>query len=104
MTTRRVRAQPARSAVRSGRFTGEVADGFHGWQDNAPYDAIIVTAASETIPPPLLDQLKLGGKMIIPLGSHFSVQNLVLVTKGKDAIHKENLLPVRFVPFTREKK
>ena len=78
------------------------ADGYYGWKEFAPFDAIIVTAASEHIPPPLIEQLKEGGKMIIPVGSPFMVQQLMLVekTKGKK-IRTTSLMPVRFVPFTR---
>lgn len=79
------------------------ADGYYGWKEAAPFDAIVVTAAAEFIPPPLLEQLKDGGKMVIPVGTPFLNQNLVLVEKkGKDVITKI-LLPVRFVPFTRKK-
>lgn len=78
------------------------ADGYHGWEEHAPFDAIVVTAASEFIPPPLLDQLKEGGKMVIPVGAPFTAQHLMLVEKKKDGgIKTSNLLPVRFVPFTR---
>lgn len=78
------------------------ADGYYGWEEHAPFDAIVVTAASEFIPPPLIDQLKEGGKMIIPVGAPFTAQHLMLVEKKKDGkIKTTNLLPVRFVPFTR---
>jgi protein-L-isoaspartate(D-aspartate) O-methyltransferase len=77
------------------------ADGYHGWQEGAPYDAIIVTAAAEFIPPPLINQLKEGGKMIIPLGSPYGMQWLVLITKEKGVVKSRRLLPVQFVPFTR---
>jgi len=77
------------------------ADGYYGWEEHAPFDAIIVTAASEMIPPPLIDQLKDGGRMIIPVGSPYRAQNLILVTKNGDDIATESVLPVRFVPFTR---
>ncbi len=76
-------------------------DGYHGWKDGAPYDSIIVTAAADFIPPPLVEQLKDGGKMIIPLGSPYGMQWLVLITKRKGEILSRRLLPVRFVPFTR---
>ena len=78
------------------------ADGYHGWNEFAPYDAIIVTAAAEYIPPPLIEQLKDSGKMIIPVGTPFRTQSLVLVEKKKGEVFTSNLLPVRFVPFTRE--
>lgn len=80
----------------------KASDGYHGWKDHAPFDAIMVTAAAEEIPQPLLDQLKEGGKMIIPLGSSRSGQSLTLVTKAKGKVAKERLLPVLFVPFTRD--
>ena len=77
------------------------ADGYYGWKDFAPFDAIIVTAASEYIPPPLIEQLKDGGKMIIPVGSPFLNQTLILIEKEGEDITTTSLLPVRFVPFTR---
>ena len=82
----------------------KIADGYHGWAEHAPFDAIVVTAAAEYIPPPLVEQLKKGGRMIIPVGSPFQVQQLMLVEKGKDGeISTRSLMPVRFVPFEREK-
>jgi len=77
------------------------ADGYYGWKKYAPFDAIIVTAAAEYIPPPLIEQLKDGGKMIIPVGSPFLNQTLILVEKNNEEITTTSLLPVRFVPFTR---
>ena len=77
------------------------ADGYYGWEEFAPFDAIIVTAATEYIPPPLIEQLKDGGKIIIPVGSPFLNQNLILVEKTGEEITTTSLLPVRFVPFTR---
>ena len=77
------------------------ADGYYGWKKYAPFDAIIVTAAAEYIPPPLIEQLKDGGKMIIPVGSPFLNQTLILVEKNGVEITTTSLLPVRFVPFTR---
>lgn len=76
-------------------------DGYHGWPEAAPFDAIVVTAAAEFIPPPLLQQLKEGGAMIIPVGSPFHVQHLMLVHKQQDKITTQKLMPVRFVPFRR---
>ncbi len=82
----------------------KIADGYHGWAEHAPFDAIVVTAAAEYIPPPLVEQLKEGGRMIIPVGSPFQVQQLMLVEKGKDGeISTRSLMPVRFVPFERER-
>ncbi|MDZ7626426.1 MAG: protein-L-isoaspartate(D-aspartate) O-methyltransferase [Ignavibacteriaceae bacterium] len=77
------------------------ADGYYGWEKYAPFDAIVVTAAAEHIPPPLIKQLKDGGKMIIPVGSPFLNQTLILVEKNGEEITTTSLLPVRFVPFTR---
>lgn len=78
-------------------------DGYHGWPEHAPYDAIIVTAAADYIPPALIEQLKEGGRMIIPVGSQFMTQQLVLVEKHKGKVRSRNVMPVRFVPFTRGK-
>lgn len=77
------------------------ADGYYGWPELAPFDAIIVTAAAGHIPPPLVKQLKEGGRMIIPVGGRFMTQNLVLVIK-KDVknIVTHNVMAVRFVPLT----
>jgi len=79
------------------------ADGYYGWQEHAPYDAIIVTAASSHIPPPLVSQLKPGGVLVIPVGPVFQVQQLSLVSKSGDGkLKTRQVLPVRFVPFTGE--
>ena len=80
-----------------------IGDGYYGWREQAPFDAIVVTAAASHIPPPLVQQLKRGGRMIIPVGSRFVTQQLVLVTKddaGK--VTTRQILPVRFVPLTGE--
>ncbi|MBM9513226.1 protein-L-isoaspartate(D-aspartate) O-methyltransferase [Desulfogranum marinum] len=77
-------------------------DGYNGWPSAAPFDAVIVTAAAEFIPPPLLKQLREGGRMIIPVGSPFFVQHLMLVEKKNDEITTRSLMPVRFVPFRRK--
>lgn len=81
----------------------KIADGYDGWAAHAPYDAIVVTAATEYIPPPLIEQLKTGGYLIIPVGHPFQVQKLVLVHKKESKISTRTLMPVRFVPFTRAK-
>ncbi len=80
----------------------KIGDGYHGWKEHAPYDAIIVTAAPEEIPQPLIDQLKEGGRMIIPVGPVFATQELILVRKENGRISKKGTFPVRFVPFIRE--
>ncbi|MES9839808.1 MAG: protein-L-isoaspartate(D-aspartate) O-methyltransferase [Candidatus Thiodiazotropha endolucinida] len=80
-----------------------IADGYYGWKEHAPFDIIIVTAAASHIPPPLIEQLKPGGKMIIPVGSRFMTQQLLLVDKGADKeVTVRQILPVRFVPLTGE--
>ena len=79
------------------------ADGYYGWQEHAPFDAIIVTAASSHIPPSLVQQLKPGGVLMIPVGPAFQVQQLSMVKKDADGeITTRQVLPVRFVPFTGE--
>jgi protein-L-isoaspartate(D-aspartate) O-methyltransferase len=78
-----------------------IADGYYGWKEHGPYDAIIVTAAAGHIPQPLLKQLKPGGKMIIPLGSFLYVQRLVLIQKDqKGGLTTRQIMPVAFVPLT----
>ncbi len=72
-------------------------DGFEGWEEHGPFDAIIVTAAPLDVPPRLLQQLKVGGRMVIPVGG--SYQELVLITKRPEGIEKKTLIPVRFVPM-----
>lgn len=84
----------------------KIGDGYQGWPEQAPFDAIIVTAAPNHIPQPLIDQLKNNGRMIIPVGDYY--QELMLLTKNKKGeIKKKSVLPVIFVPMTgkaREKK
>jgi len=81
----------------------KAGDGFFGWPEKAPFDAIIGTAAARRIPEPLLEQLKPGGRMIIPTGSPYGFQYLELVKKDKDGkIKKSRVMPVRFVPMTGE--
>jgi len=75
-------------------------DGFLGWPQEAPFDAIIITAAPKKIPQPLIEQLKIGGRMVLPLGDIY--QELVLITKTKEGIIKRNLGAVSFVPMTGE--
>ncbi|MGH9861855.1 MAG: protein-L-isoaspartate(D-aspartate) O-methyltransferase [Candidatus Acidiferrales bacterium] len=80
----------------------KVGDGYFGWPEKAPFDAIVVTAWATHVPPPLLEQLKPGGRMVIPVGSVFFQQNLVVVHKGKTAtdLRMESVMPVAFVPLT----
>ncbi|MGB5605702.1 MAG: protein-L-isoaspartate(D-aspartate) O-methyltransferase [Gammaproteobacteria bacterium] len=78
-----------------------IGDGYYGWEEQAPFDAIVVTAAASHIPPPLIAQLKNGGRMVIPVGSRFMVQQLILVEKDGDGkTVTRQILPVRFVPLT----
>lgn len=78
-------------------------DGHAGWPERAPFDAIVVTAAAAEIPEPLIDQLKEGGRMVIPVGEAFSIQNLFLIERRDGRIVKQNIAAVRFVPLVREK-
>ena len=75
-------------------------DGYRGWPEHAPFDAIVVTAAPEHVPQPLVDQLAVGGRLVLPVGDVF--QDLVLVTRDDEGVHQEHLLGVRFVPMTGE--
>jgi len=78
----------------------KAGDGYFGWKEKGPFDAIIVTCAAGFVPPPLIKQLKPGGKMILPVGNPFGNQTLVLISKDdRDKIHGRRLLPVRFVPM-----
>lgn len=79
----------------------KTGDGYYGWVEHGPYDAIIVTAAADHVPPPLIRQLKPGGRMVIPVGSRFQTQQLLLIIKGKDdSFTTRQILPVVFVPLT----
>jgi protein-L-isoaspartate(D-aspartate) O-methyltransferase len=93
-------AQKAIGALGYGNIHFRVGDGYAGWPDAAPFDGILVTAAPEKVPQPLLDQLKVGGKLVIPVGSFF--QDLLVYTKTANGIERKNVIPVRFVPMTGE--
>jgi len=77
-------------------------DGYQGWKEYAPFDAIMVTAAAKKIPVPLIEQLKDGGRLIIPLGNTLFYQNLTLINKEKGKYTSKKICPVRFVPMTGE--
>ncbi|MEN8169683.1 MAG: protein-L-isoaspartate(D-aspartate) O-methyltransferase [Pseudomonadota bacterium] len=80
-----------------------IADGYLGWQEHAPYDGIIVTAAAAHVPPPLEEQLKPGARLVIPVSDGFMGQQLLVVKKGEDGvIQREPVLPVAFVPLVRK--
>ena len=81
-------------------ITVRFGDGYKGWEEHAPFDGVIVTAAPDHIPQPLVDQLKVGGRMVIPVGSRF--QELKLLTKTEDGVKEKDVIPVRFVPMTGE--
>ncbi len=81
-----------------------IGDGYHGWPERAPFDAVIVTAAAAEVPPALIEQLKPGGRMVIPIGGYSEVQILQVLVKNADgSVSKQLNLPVRFVPLTRSK-
>ncbi len=79
----------------------KAGDGYYGWPQEGPFDAIIGTAAAGEVPPPLIEQLKTGGRMILPVGSRLGLQYLILATKDEQGqLHRREVMPVRFVPMT----
>jgi len=92
------RAQSILDSLGYGNIHFRVGDGYQGWPEFAPFDCIIVTAAPDHIPQPLIDQLKPGGRMIIPVGK--GDQQLVLLEKGEEGVVRRATIPVRFVPMT----
>lgn len=81
--------------------TVKFGDGYKGWEEHAPFDIIIVTAAAEQVPQPLIHQLAENGRLVIPVGAPTEVQELILFVKKEGRIHKSRLTFVRFVPFKR---
>jgi protein-L-isoaspartate(D-aspartate) O-methyltransferase len=80
-----------------------IGDGYRGWPEEAPFDAIIVTAAAGQVPPPLVEQLKAGGRMIIPVDGNLAAEQLTLIEKRMDgSVTSRQVMAVRFVPFTRD--
>jgi protein-L-isoaspartate(D-aspartate) O-methyltransferase len=75
-------------------------DGYQGWEEHAPFDSIIVTAAPDHVPQPLVDQLRMGGRLVIPVGEYY--QELMLIMKTEQGIKRKTVIPVRFVPMTGE--
>lgn len=82
-------------------ITVKQGDGYKGWPEHAPFDIVVVTAAAEQIPPPLIDQLAEGGRLVIPVGAPMAVQELLLLVKRNGRIITRRLTFVRFVPFKR---
>ncbi|MDO6391039.1 protein-L-isoaspartate(D-aspartate) O-methyltransferase [Pontibacter sp. BT731] len=87
-----------------GNVEVKIGDGYAGWEEHAPFDAIVVTAGAESVPPPLFEQLREGGRMVIPVGPVYMTQTLKLIQKKRGKAVTRNLMPVVFVPFTREKQ
>jgi protein-L-isoaspartate(D-aspartate) O-methyltransferase len=84
--------------------TARIGDGYNGWKEHAPFDGILVTAAPAQVPQPLVDQLKPGGRLVIPVGGRFDVQELMVIEKKPDgSTSMRRTIPVRFVPLTRER-
>jgi len=97
--------EPARARLRQigcANVTVRLGDGHDGWPEEAPFDAILVTAAPRETPQALLDQLAVGGRLVIPLGT--LEQELVRLTRREEGLDRETLLPVRFVPLTRDRR
>ena len=91
--------------LKYGNVHVKVADGYYGWKEHAPFDRIIVTCAATIVPPPLLKQLRPGGKICIPVGGQYAVQHLTMIDKSdKGTITMRKMLPVRFVPLTRSER
>jgi len=81
-----------------------IGDGYNGWKEHAPFDGILVTAAPAEVPQPLIDQLKPGGRLVIPVGGRFGVQDLLVIEKKADgSTTTRRTIPVRFVPLTRDR-
>jgi protein-L-isoaspartate(D-aspartate) O-methyltransferase len=84
--------------------TTKLGDGYYGWEKHGPFDAIVVTAAASHVPPPLIAQLKAGGRMAIPVGDRFLTQQLLLIEKAEDGeISTRQIAAVRFVPLTGDR-
>jgi len=94
------RAESTLKQLEYDHITVKCGDGYQGWKEYAPFDGVIVTAAPDHIPQPLIDQLKVGGKLVIPVGDFY--QELVVVVKTDTGVKKMNSIPVRFVPMTGE--
>ena len=97
------RAEDTLARLGFDNVTVKIGDGYIGWEEHAPFDAIIVTAAPEKVPQPLIDQLKPGARMVIPVGPEFGYQTLQVLEKQENGeIRETDILPVGFVPFVRD--
>lgn len=96
-----VAAQAKRRLAALGYYNIDVrhGDGYQGWPDKAPFDAILLSAAPPRLPKPLLDQLRVGGRMVVPVGGSF-FQDLLVITKTADGLEKRTVIPVRLTPMT----
>jgi protein-L-isoaspartate(D-aspartate) O-methyltransferase len=96
-------AESARRAFEAAGYRNVHAkqgDGYVGWPEHAPFDAVIVTAAPEQVPQPLIDQLRVGGRLVVPVGGR-GIQQMTVITKGPAGVTREERMPVRFVPLVR---
>ena len=97
------RVRPDLDALGYENIITRLGDGYYGWPEHGPFDAIVVTAAASHVPPPLIQQLKVGGRMIIPVGGRFTTQVLLLIEKTEDEqVIARQFGAVRFVPLTGE--
>lgn len=94
------RARATLASLGYGRVEVRCGDGYQGWREHAPFDAIIVTAAPPEVPKPLVEQLAEGGRLVAPVGANPDAQELLRLTKVGGELRRETLLPVRFVPLT----
>jgi protein-L-isoaspartate(D-aspartate) O-methyltransferase len=92
------------AATGYGNVHTRIGDGYHGWPEAGPFDSILVTAAAPAVPPALVEQLKPGGRLIIPVGGRWDVQDLLVIVKNDDgSTSRQTTIPVRFVPLTRDR-
>lgn len=96
-----VQAEKMLHQLRITNYTARAGDGHKGWPEQAPFPRILVTAAATKVPQTLVDQLEIGGKMVIPVGERASDQSVLRITRTEDSYTTENLFPVRFVPLVR---
>lgn len=98
------RAEQALGRLEMKNVHVRAGDGYQGWKEVAPFDAVIVTCAPDHVPQPLIDQLKEGGRMVVPVGDEGAVQELVLLRKKDGSVERESVMHVRFVPMTGESR